>query len=61
MKEYEQKILELLGRALPQMSETRKAWLLGLVEGIAGEPGRTDNRKLYADSRQSGAAVRPGA
>ena len=42
MTEYERRILERLGKALPDMAETKKAWLLGLVEGIAGEPGRME-------------------
>lgn len=42
MNEQERKILNILRQALPGMSEVRKAWLLGLAEGIAGEPGRTE-------------------
>ena len=42
MNEKEKAILDILRRALPGMSEVRKAWLLGLAEGIAGEPGRRE-------------------
>lgn len=46
MSEKERAILEILRRALPGMSEVRKAWLLGLAEGIAGEPGRMERERL---------------
>jgi len=59
MNESTKATLELLARVLPTMGEMKKAWLLGFVEGAAGEPFRQNQR----DAPDGGAAVqvRPGA
>ena len=57
MNEQERKILNILRQALPGMSEVRKAWLLGLAEGIAGEPGRPERERPSIDQSRTAAGA----
>lgn len=57
MNDMERAILDTLRRALPGMSEVRKAWLLGLAEGIAGEPGRTEQERQRVERPRTAAGA----